>query len=208
MTAQRPANLTAVLMALMAITLVGCASTSSGLTDAASADPTVTSPTTTSASADRPGTQSPPDEPVATEPAPVTTPSIESAPVDSPPADSPPIISSVLDELSPEDDLAFNPPAPENVRAGQVTAASAELIWSAPAPVAVPHSYSDRVVAYRIYRNSDDEIELRPLDTTAELVFVDQSVESGRTYHYAVTSIRDMNVEGTKSYPTVTISVP
>ena len=64
------------------------------------------------------------------------------------------------------------------------------------------------MVAFRIYRSSDDELELRPLAMTAELSFVDRSVESGRTYHYAVASIRELNVEGTRSYPTVTISLP
>jgi hypothetical protein len=189
MTTPRPANLTAVLLALLLSTLVGCATTTNG---AMGTVPVVSVPAASVPAASVPAASAP----------------AASVPANSPPVVPAPIISGVLDELSPDDDLAFNPPAPENVRAGQVTAAGAELVWDAPSPVAVPHGYSDRVVAFRIYRSSDDELELRPLAMTAELSFVDRSVESGRTYHYAVASIRELNVEGTRSYPTDTISLP
>ena len=194
MTAPRPANLTAVLLALLLSTLVGCAITTN---DALGTVPVASVPAA-----------SVPVASVPVVPVPAASVPAASVPADSPPVEPAPIISGVLDELSPDDDLAFNPPAPENVRAGQVTAAGAELVWDAPSPVAVPHGYSDRVVAFRIYRSSDDELELRPLAMTAELSFVDRSVESGRTYHYAVASIRELNVEGTRSYPTDTISLP
>ena len=100
------------------------------------------------------------------------------------------------------------PPAHENVRAGRIAAASVELVWNEPPAVTVPHTYSDRVVGYRIYRSEDDELELRPLATNTELGYVDRSVATGHTYQYAVASIRELNVEGTRSDPAVTVSVP
>jgi len=131
-----------------------------------------------------------------------------SAPADSPSSQPTTIMTSVLDELTADDDLALNPPPPQNVRAGQVTSSSAELTWDAPPPVPVPHSYSDRVVKYRIYRSGENDIDLRPIGTSTERRFIDKTVEPGGTYRYAVTSIREQHVEGTKSYPSITISVP
>jgi hypothetical protein len=75
-------------------------------------------------------------------------------------------------------------------------------------PVAVPHRYSDRVAAYRIYRSGPSEPGLSPLGMSTELRFVDRTVESGGTCQYAVTGIREQHVDGTNSYPSVAISVP
>lgn len=118
------------------------------------------------------------------------------------------VLSSMLDELSPDDDLRINPPPPQNVRAGQLTSSSAELTWDQPPPAVVPHDYSDQVVAYRVYRSDESDAELRPLGMSTELTYLDQTVESGHRYQYAVASIHELNLEGTRSYPTVEITVP
>ncbi|MDX6323503.1 MAG: hypothetical protein QOF52_3361, partial [Propionibacteriaceae bacterium] len=115
----------------------------------------------------------------------------------------PPTASAVPSEMTAEGDLALNPPAPVNVRAAR-SGTTVKLVWDAPPPVRVPHSYSDRVVEYRVYRG--DGGELRPIGTSPVPRFTDSTVGPG-TYSYAVTSIREQNVEGTKSDPAVVITV-
>jgi hypothetical protein len=111
-------------------------------------------------------------------------------------------------ELTPEGDLANNPPPPTNVHVVDASVDSIELAWDPPPPVDVPHGYSDRVVAYRIYRRAGDELEFGPLADTPERRYVDSQVDPGQTYAYIISSIREMNVEGTRSDPPAIAEVP
>lgn len=140
----------------------------------------------------------------------------ESAPVPDPdpttadPTTAPPATRSPgpLDELTPDDDLAMNPPAPTNVRAGAVTAGAVELMWDEPPPVSVPHTYSDRVVEYRIYRSGVDDPEPTLIGSSTDLGFTDDTAQSGQRYRYTVTSVRERHVEGSMSDPAVAVTVP
>lgn len=113
-----------------------------------------------------------------------------------------------LDELSPDDDLAMNPPPPANVRTGAVAAGAVELIWDEPPTVSVPHTYSDRVVEYRIYRSGGGDVESALIGSSTELGFADGTARSGQRYEYTVTSVREQHVEGSMSYPPVAVTVP
>jgi fibronectin type 3 domain-containing protein len=110
--------------------------------------------------------------------------------------------------LTYEENLSINPPPPSNVRVSEVKAGAVHLVWDPPPPVEVPHSYSDRVVSYQIFRRQAGELEFRPLATTPDLEYTDTTVSSGQTYEYAVSSIREQNAEGTLSDPPVTATVP
>jgi hypothetical protein len=105
-------------------------------------------------------------------------------------------------ELTAEADLAIHPPPPADVRATPSNSA-VELRWAPPPPVAVTHHYSDRVVAYRIYRRGPGEIELRPIGTSTALTYTDRTVPGAGRFEYAVTSVREHDVEGGRSSPAV-----
>jgi hypothetical protein len=109
-------------------------------------------------------------------------------------------------ELTADEDLAIHPPAPLNVRA-TVAGGDVELTWQPPPPVRIPHRYSDRVVSYRIYRRAPGEVELRPIGTSATLTYTDRKVQGTGEFGYAVTSIRERDVEGSKSDPAVLVQV-
>lgn len=111
-------------------------------------------------------------------------------------------------ELTPEEHLANSPPPPANVRVAVVSVDSIELAWDPPPPVDVPHAYSDNVIAYRIYRRAGGDLEFRPVGETPEVRFVDTQVDPGQTYEYSVSSIREMNVEGSRSDPPAIAQVP
>ena len=87
--------------------------------------------------------------------------------------------------LTAEESLRINPPPPQNVRA-QVTGAQVELTWDEPPPVAAPHTYSDRVVGYRVYRRAQDGVESEPVGTSTERSYVDDTVQPGQRYGYQV----------------------
>lgn len=101
--------------------------------------------------------------------------------------------------ITAEEDLAINPPAPTALRA-TVRDREVRLSWQPPPEVTVPHRYSDRVTGYRVYRRGPGELELRPMGTSTTLEFTDQAPGTGE-FSYAVASIRDNDVEGTKSDP-------
>jgi hypothetical protein len=125
-----------------------------------------------------------------------------------PPPSSTATSTTMPGELTPEEDLANNPPPPANVHVVDASVDSIELAWDRPPPVDVPHGYSDRVVAYRIYRRAGGELEFRPLADTPERRYVDSQVDPGQTYAYIISSIREMNVEGTRSDPPAIAEVP
>lgn len=101
-------------------------------------------------------------------------------------------------ELTAEEALRNNPPPPRDVRA-QVAQGAVVVTWGDPPAVAIPHSYSDRVVAYRVYRRGPGETELKPIGSASSHRFVDSSARKGSSYEYAVTSVREHQVEGPRS---------
>jgi fibronectin type 3 domain-containing protein len=115
---------------------------------------------------------------------------------------------TVPEELTHEEQLANNPPSPANVHVVSASAGSVELAWDPPPPVDVPHRYSDRVVAYRVYRRTGGDLEFGPLAETPERRYVDTEVDPGQTYEYTVSSIREQNVEGSRSDPPAVAEVP
>jgi hypothetical protein len=108
--------------------------------------------------------------------------------------------SSVPQELTAEEQLRVNPPPPEGVSAtrkgGAVT-----LTWSPPPAVTVPHTYSDTVMEYRVYRSVDAGAEVL-VGTSATLGFTDARPGAG-TARYAVSSVREHGVEGPRTDPVV-----
>lgn len=110
-------------------------------------------------------------------------------------------LTSTEAELTPDEDLRINPPPPRNVHVTAAVAGRVSLGWDEPPPVSVAHSYSDVVVAYRIYRRGPGEIEFSPIATRAGRSFADTSVGSSGTYSYQVSSIRDRGLEGARSDP-------
>lgn len=149
-----------------------------------------------------PGTNPAPDPSVS------PGPSLSAGP--STPAGSPttsPTPSPSGSELTAEQDLAVNPPAPRSVRISTTGPGRVELVWDVPPPVGVPHRYSDRVVGYRVYRQGPGQTAPTPVATTADLGFVDREVTTGR-WSYVVSSVREQGLEGTRSAPAVTADVP
>ena len=61
----------------------------------------------------------------------------------------------------------------------------------------MPHTYSDTVVEYRIYRTVDGGAEVL-VGTSATLAFTDAEPGAG-TPRYAVSSVREHGVEGPRS---------
>jgi hypothetical protein len=123
------------------------------------------------------------------------------------PEQAPAISDGTTHELTAEEDLAINPPPPRDIRTVGVTRGSVELSWGPPPSVSGTHHYSDRVIGYRIYRQEGTQVDFRPLALTAETTYVDLAVQSGRTYAYVISSVRERDVEGGRSDPPVTVTV-
>jgi hypothetical protein len=124
-------------------------------------------------------------------PAPTTSPG--------PGATSSPAPSPTSSELTAEQDLAVNPPPPDEVVA-ETEDKQVVLTWLAPPAVTVPHRYSDRVVGYRIYRQGPEELEPSPVATVTQLRYTERPPAPG-AYRYLVSSIREGDLEGTRSDP-------
>ncbi|HEU5314687.1 MAG TPA: fibronectin type III domain-containing protein [Chloroflexota bacterium] len=110
--------------------------------------------------------------------------------------------------LTFEENLRINPPPPANVRVALVEPGAIHLAWDPPPPVSLPHPYSDVVVAYRVFRRRQGELELQPLAETPATQYSDRAVSSGAVYEYAVASIRAEYAEGGRSDPAVSAQVP
>lgn len=164
--------------------------------------PGAASPSSTAPSSTAPASSAPAQSESAAVPDPDPT---TTDPTTAPPATRSP---GPLDELTPDDDLAMNPPAPADVRAGAVAAGAVELMWDEPPPVSVPHTYSERVVEYRVYRGGPGDPEPTLIGSSTELGFTDDTAQSGQIYRYTVTSVRERHVEGSMSDPAVTVTVP
>ncbi|GAA2162826.1 hypothetical protein [Pedococcus bigeumensis] len=124
----------------------------------------------------------------------VSAPSTSTLRPTSPSASSSP--TSVPSELTAEEQLRVNPPPPQRLKATRVGDA-VRLTWSPPPAVTVPHTYSDTVVEYRIYRSVDGRGE-ELLGTSATLTFTDAKPGTG-TARYAVSSVREHGVEGPRT---------
>jgi hypothetical protein len=188
---RRPATLI-----IPVLLLAGCDGGSDPAPDAASSQPTTTVPfvvevTTTSTTATRVATTTTSPSSVSTGPTSTARPQ----PVTTQPG------------LTADESLRINPPAPRNVRVQQAVAGRVVLTWDEPPPVAVPHTYSDRVVGYRVYRRAPNGLESEPIGTTGERTFTDDTVRSGQRYAYQVSSIRERDLEGLRSDP-VEAAVP
>ena len=104
-------------------------------------------------------------------------------------------------ELTAEEDLANNPPPPTHVRVLRASNNAVVIAWDPPPAVTVPHHYSDHVVAYRVYRRTGHDVDFRPLATTTQMTYTDQTVTANHTYEYIVSSIREHHAEGSRSDP-------
>jgi hypothetical protein len=104
--------------------------------------------------------------------------------------------TTVPEELTAEEQLRVNPPPPQRLSATR-NGAAVTLTWSPPLPVAVPHTYSDTVVEYRVYRSLDGGAEVL-VGTSTTLTFTDARPGAG-TPRYAVSSVREHGVEGPRT---------
>ena len=96
-----------------------------------------------------------------------------------------------------ETDLSAHPPSPPNVKA-IVLGTTIQVTWEQPPAVQVPHSYSDTIVHYRVFRrlaSTPDSIEI---GTTDELSFVDSDPPIGLVF-YHVTAIHEGDAESGRS---------
>lgn len=109
-------------------------------------------------------------------------------------------------ELTAEENLAMNPPAPVDVTATRI-AAGVQIAWGPPPPVTVPHRYSDKVISYRVYRRAPGETEFSPIATVPELTYLDQSIKGTGRFEYVVSSIREQNLEGSRSNPPAVVTI-
>jgi len=135
----------------------------------------------------------------------------EAAPVSTPPEEKVTIVApeegpnheehEAPPPLAPEEGLSYEehrstfPPPPENLQASRVQE-GVLLTWTPPAPVEIPHTYSDDVSHYRVFRRSGEELESTLLGTTEETRYLDQDVHPGVTYHYLVTAVFEDGWEG------------
>jgi hypothetical protein len=128
----------------------------------------------------------------------VTAPSTSAPPTTAPATTVPTTVAptSVPQELTAEEQLRVNPPPPQRVSAARQGAA-VTLTWSPPPPVTVPHTYSDTVVEYRIYRSVGASAEVL-VGTSQTLTFTDLEPGAG-TLRYFVSSVREHGVEGPRT---------
>jgi len=140
-----------------------------------------------------------------------TTPGPEAVPVSTPQEEGLPTVTRqggvpteehrTAPTPAPEEGLSYEehrgtfPPPPENLRAERIEG-GVLFTWTPPAPVEIPHTYSDALAHYRIFRRTGEDLDYALLGTTEETRYLDQEVESGVTYHYIVTAVFDDGWEG------------
>jgi hypothetical protein len=96
-----------------------------------------------------------------------------------------------------EEDLAAHPPPPQNVKV--VDEANGVLVtWEQPIAVEVPHSYSDTIVHYRVFRRLASSADPIEIGTTDQLSFVDSEPPAGLVF-YHVTAVHEGDVESSRS---------
>jgi hypothetical protein len=106
---------------------------------------------------------------------------------------TPPLSSS---ELTYEENLRINPPAPTDLWATDVKG-GLFLCWQAP-PVVVGNTYGDTPRMYKIYRRSANS-DFALLAQTKETHYLDASASSGVEYRYMVSAVYDNQIEGSRS---------
>lgn len=101
--------------------------------------------------------------------------------------------------ISYEENLRINPPAVRSL-AAEPSGEGILLTWEAPPEVTVPHSYSDEILGYKIYRRAEGEplTGRSLLAETQELRYLDASAAPGVMYYYTVTALHDHNIESTR----------
>ncbi len=102
--------------------------------------------------------------------------------------------------ISYEENLRINPPAVQNLTAA-VQADGILLTWDAPPAVSVPHSYSDNILGYRVYRRAQGSVlsDRALLAETDETRYLDASAEPGVEYFYTVTALNERNLESSRA---------
>ena len=92
------------------------------------------------------------------------------------------------DELTYEQQRGSIPPAPQTLRA-KAQGNAVLVTWEPGAPVAIPHTYGDQVLYYKLYRRAGDQVDFVLLATVTETHFLDSTVVAGAQYHYFVVEI-------------------
>jgi hypothetical protein len=96
-----------------------------------------------------------------------------------------------------ETDVADHPPAPQNVHA-IAEGTGVRVTWEEPLKVAVPHSYSDVVKHYRVFRRLAANTDATEIGTTDQLFYVDSDPPSGLVF-YHVTAVHEGDAESDRS---------
>jgi len=148
----------------------------------------------------------PVNTPVQTQPPPPTL-------IPLPPSATPALAATTAEETAPvptdnsglslEESLRINPPPPAELKAIR-TAEGVQLNWNPPPLVTVPHSYSDTISYYKIYRRTDGS-PFAYLAQTAQLLYLDRSAQAGTRYYYTVTAMLD---DGNESLRPDEVAVP
>jgi len=93
---------------------------------------------------------------------------------------------------------ANTPPPPLNLQAKSAPR-GVRLDWEPSPPPEIAHNYSDVIIAYNIYRRTESEMTAKLLATVNEPHFIDESVQTGLVYYYAVSAVHEGPVEGQKT---------
>jgi hypothetical protein len=102
--------------------------------------------------------------------------------------------------ISFEDLRESTPLAPVNLRAS-LSSQGVRLDWDPAPPVDFPHSYSDTIDHYNVYKGSAAEADLILLAETVQPYFIDQDAIPGSSYYYAVSAVHEGPVEGLRTDP-------
>jgi fibronectin type 3 domain-containing protein len=95
--------------------------------------------------------------------------------------------------LTFEEYRSITPPPPENL-AGAFRGDHIELRWDAPVQASVPHSYSDTISYYRIYKGTGEN-SISYLTSTTDPAFNDFNISANRRYFYMITAVQGGETE-------------
>ena len=110
------------------------------------------------------------------------------------------------DGLKFEEMRGTTPPAPVDFR---LTAQEGgiRLDWTPAPPADIPHSYSNAILYYNVYRHLEGETDLLLLTTVEAPYYVDKNVSKGIIYYYAVSAVHEGPLEGERT-DELSISMP